>query len=200
MGTKKEDRGSVGTQEGEASHSRNKLLFQLSQMARGEAMHKGDSSNFRVPRGAGRRNSADAAAQRSHADKVFFRAPLGFPREGTVGVLWGILHEVLMTTAAVEGSRRPAVTRSPRAPQAQKPPPPGQCRLLPGLSTDKEGVVVTACDLWLLQLPGRWMQEGGVWPRKEDQVQKSSCPPRGTWYIMGDTKHPSPTAVAPTRN
>lgn len=163
-------------------------------------MHKGDSSNSRVPGGAGRRNSADAAARRSHADRVFFRAPLGFPREGTVGVLWGVLHEVLMTTAAVEGSRHLAVTRSPKAPQAQKPLLPGQCRLLPGLSTDKEGAVVTACDLRLFQLSGRWMQEGGIWPRKEDQVQKSSCPPRGTWCVLVGTKLPSPTPAAPTCN
>lgn len=56
-----------GEDQGEASYSANKL-FQLSQMARGEALCNGDSSDLCVPRGAGRRNSADATAQRAHTD------------------------------------------------------------------------------------------------------------------------------------
>lgn len=63
--------------------------------------------------------------------------------------------------AAVEGS-------SPRAPPAWGPHLPGQHRLLPGLTMAEQGTGVNTGDLWLLCPSGRWVQDGGVWPRKEE--------------------------------
>lgn len=55
-----------GEDRGEASHSSNEL-FQLSPMAHGEALCDGDGSNLCVPRGPGRRNSADATAEKAQS-------------------------------------------------------------------------------------------------------------------------------------
>lgn len=86
----------------------------------GEALRDRDSSNLCAPRGPGRRNCKCHSREKTR--RVFFRAPLGFPREGTVRVLRNVLHEVLITVAALEGS-------SPRAPPAQRPPLLGQHQL-----------------------------------------------------------------------
>lgn len=114
-----------------------------------------------VLRGAGRRNNADATAQSRH--RVFFRAPQGFPGEGTARGLWSISREVLitMTTAAVEGS-------SPKAPLAQGSSLLGQHWLRPGLTMDEQWIEVNTSDLWLLHLSGGQVQDGGVWPRNKE--------------------------------
>lgn len=86
------DGGNVGTQRRrgrrtgghgeEASYS--DKLFHLSQTACGEPQRNGDSSNACAPGQAGRRKYCQCHGTEQTQDRAFLRAPLGFPREGTV--------------------------------------------------------------------------------------------------------------------
>lgn len=86
------DGGNVGTQRRwgrrtgghgeEASYS--DKLFHLSQTACGEPQCNGDSSNACAPGQAGRKKYCQCHGTEQTQDRAFLRAPLGFPREGTV--------------------------------------------------------------------------------------------------------------------